>query len=259
MITLAGLTRTIREHPNYTLNYILFRLGCLLGHRNYRRFIILTRGRTGSNMLLQMLNSHPNVYTEGEIFMYLQNKSLDYKLSRIYRRVPWRLKAVGFKLFYDHPVDDTSGALWDKLKAMPDLHVIHLRRNNYLRTLTSIEIGLKTRVHTQVTDDLLPLTERQIHFDKDELAQGLERLKASETAFANMFQSHHIIDISYEDLVDNPNGILHKVLDFLGLKPSMYKVTLKRQNPEPLSDLITNYHDLKQAFQDTEWACCFQD
>jgi hypothetical protein len=37
------------------------------------------------------------------------------------------------------------------------------------------------------------------------------------------------------------------------------KIGLKRQNPEPLSDLITNYEELKSYFADTPWKVYFEE
>ena len=42
--------------------------GLIDGHREYERFVILGRARTGSNFLRGLLNSHSQVVAFGEIF-----------------------------------------------------------------------------------------------------------------------------------------------------------------------------------------------
>mgnify|MGYP006437466411 CR=1 FL=1 len=43
----------------------------IFDHENFTKFIVLSRSRTGSNLLISMLNSHPNISAEGEKFSRL--------------------------------------------------------------------------------------------------------------------------------------------------------------------------------------------
>jgi len=78
------------------------------GHYKYRRFIVLTRGRTGSNML-----------------------------AKAYSMQPRYIYAKGFKIFYFHPKDNDPNNIRSDLGKFDDLLVIHLKRRNILRTLIS--------------------------------------------------------------------------------------------------------------------------
>ena len=259
MNRISYLIKTVVEHPNYTANHLIFGIGRFFGYREYRKFIVLTRGRTGSNMLLEMLNSHPNIYTKPEILMWLRGRSIDEILNRIYTRVPQRIKAIGFKIFYPHPIDDNTGIVWEKLKEINDLHIIHLKRRNLLKTLASIKIAHKTKVFRQIRDIDIPLSRKQIEFTSEELVTELERLKNWEDTFAEVFRLHKMIEIYYEDLVEDPKTEFLNILNFLDLKPALIHISIKKQNPEPLSELITNYNELKQKLMNTKWAYCFED
>ena len=88
-------------------------------------------------MLMSFLNSHPNVRMEGELFATLNDRAPAQALEAAFSPPPAYVKAQGFKLFYYHPTDASDRRLWTALTALPDLHVIHLKRRNILPTLVS--------------------------------------------------------------------------------------------------------------------------
>ena len=62
----------IISEPSKAIKAVLHFVLSLFGHHNYVPFVILTRSRTGSNMLVQYLNSHPSVFCSYELFAKLQ-------------------------------------------------------------------------------------------------------------------------------------------------------------------------------------------
>ena len=48
------------------------------------------------------------------------------------------------------------------------------------------------------------------------------------------------------------------VYSSLGLVFESIETVMKKQNPEPLSNLIENYHELKKQFSNTEWEYLFK-
>jgi hypothetical protein len=107
----------------------------LLKSKNYTRFIVLTKPRTGSNMLVNSLQMHPNMKVYGELFRggvddKVKERILtsvdDYFDSRIFKKYDRSIKAVGFKIFYHHPVYDHDGKVWSYLQDCDGLRVIHL-------------------------------------------------------------------------------------------------------------------------------------
>jgi hypothetical protein len=104
------------------------------------RFIILGRPRTGSNMLVYALKAHPEIYARGEIFQRIGCRDFrDVLQATAPRRRA--VKAVGFKLMYNHPLDRDLPELWDHLRTDKSIQVIHLERRNFLETHLSSRIG----------------------------------------------------------------------------------------------------------------------
>ncbi|MFN3241874.1 MAG: sulfotransferase [Planctomycetota bacterium] len=87
-----------------------------------RRFIILASQRTGSNLLRSLLDSHPDVTAYAEVFLkdhsWFENQHgpkdspalvaerdadpVAFAQKHVFRDYEESVKAVGFKLFYQH-------------------------------------------------------------------------------------------------------------------------------------------------------------
>src|SRR5688572_26178109 len=94
------------------------------GNYSYRKFVIVGTARTGSTLLIELLNSHSQALAFGELFrsndsigwdvppfvkrqdaktlsLYRSDPNLFLK-KHVFRRWPRNILAVGFKLFYYH-------------------------------------------------------------------------------------------------------------------------------------------------------------
>ena len=231
----------------------------VLGHTDFTPFIVLARSRTGSNLLITLLESHPHIRADGEILHSLEGRDGADVLAKTFCKQPIRIKARGFKVFYYHPIDDDSGGVWRTLAGMDHLRVIHLKRRNVLRTLVSRKVaGARDE---WVTESGAPasFTDKAVALAARELAEGFARTRAWEEGGDEMFSRHPLLSVHYEDLADDPNGVFREITDFLGVPYARPSTTLRRQNPERLSDLVTNYEELKGAFQGTELEEFFED
>jgi LPS sulfotransferase NodH len=233
-----------------------------LGNNGYRRFIVLSRSRTGSNMLISFLDSHPNICAAGEIFSNLNEKNYKDILSKAFAKQPFHVKAKGFKIFYYHPIDDKSCGIWDDLVALDDLYVIHLKRKNILHTLISRKIaGIKdvwfiNSADRHSEDERKKLT---VTFTVDELREGFKQTREWEEIGDKRFRNHPLISIYYEDLVNDRESTFRKVTEFLGVRYIEPNTTLKKQNSKSMSESVANYEELKLAFSDTEYQTFFVD
>jgi LPS sulfotransferase NodH len=246
--------------PQMALKLLQIRSGIFRGQKQYKHFIILSRSRTGSNLLISMFNSHPSMYAEGEIFSWLNGRSEKQILNRIYASYPGYIKAVGFKIFYYHPQDDESGLTWQLLQNLDDLYVIHLKRRNILRTLLSRKIAGNTDAYRYDLQKSGKNNQKKTcRFSADELQAGFQQTREWEIKFAHLFADKFIIDVYYEDLVCNPTLEFNKIAEMLQIKSHSPRTYLKRQNPEKAIELIENYATLKAKFSDTQWACFFEE
>jgi LPS sulfotransferase NodH len=232
------------------------------GHTRFRRFIVLSRSRTGSNLLTSLLSQHPNIHAKGEVFSRLHGRAHTKVLASVFRRQPFYVKAAGFKIFYYHPQDDDSRGTWDALTSIKDLYVIHLKRRNILRTLVSRKFaGLQGQ--WVATPGGLHATNRGhptvVAFSPGELDEGFAETRGWELAGEDRFRDHPLLTVHYEDLVKDTRESLRRVTAFLGVRDVAATTELRKQNTKSLSETVSNYDQLKAAFAGTEWRQFFDE
>ncbi|ELS03170.1 Stf0 sulfotransferase [Xenococcus sp. PCC 7305] len=223
---------------------------------NYSKYIIVSHARSGSNLLLTSLNSHPNIIAEHEIFA-AHNRKIGENfypiLNHLFRERAENIKAVGCKIFYYHLNEDE----WQELASIPELKIVHLQRKNRLSMIVSMKIAFKTK-QWGITDEsqIIDASQKKVHLNHEFLNKSFEDIESWENNIKMIFPQSQIQDIFYEDLVEKYDQSLYKVFDFLDVEQIPQKeidTKHKKQNPEPLNELIQNYQELKNQFQNTAW------
>jgi LPS sulfotransferase NodH len=253
--------RAVRPLLAASVRYCEARLvekGFLPGESQYRKFVVVTRARTGSNLLISLLNSHPQVDARGEMFREMKGQSVESRLDRVFRRRPRRIEAVGFKIFYYHPLDDHHSQVWDRLCSMDDLYVLHLKRRNVLRTITSRKLAGSTDIWLDKGRGGSTKEKPAVRFSAKDLEEAFEQNEAWEAACDERFRNHEMMQIYYEDLV-NGRDVLERTANFLGVRPYAMSSALRQQNPEQLAALISNFDELRLHFQASRWAPFFDE
>jgi LPS sulfotransferase NodH len=237
------------------------RAGIAPGHRDYRPFVIVSQARTGSNLLVSLLDSHPQIDARGELLRRLGGVPVGDRLGAIYGRKPRRIRAVGFKCFYYHPLDDRNAPIWTHLQGVDQLHVVHLRRRNVLRTLTSRRLAGLTGdwvEHGSIAGTAATAGKPTVRFNGPELREAFEQSEAWAATCEQRFRDHPVLDVLYEELIDTP-AVRDEILAFLGVQAQPLRTSMQRQNPEPLAQLIEGFDDLRSEFEHTRWAPYFAD
>ena len=220
----------------------------------YRKFFVITHARSGSNLLNACLRTNPHIFAAGELFAQHNRKNgenFDTILSELFSERDKKIELVGCKLFYYH-LTDTE---WQKLIDMPDLKIIHLIRKNTLRTLTSLKIAANTgkwRISEKTKS--IPLTKKKVTFNCENLRKRMEKIELWQLTTIEKFENHSLCNVYYEDIVSNTDTVMKSISNFLGLETKLnFSLSLKKQNPEPLSNLIENYQELSNYFKNTKW------
>ncbi len=252
-------------------------MGLLSGTTTYTRFIILGRSRIGSNFLRSLLNDHPHVEAYGEIFRnqeamdwdhvgQLQTERMHRELlsnpvefvnHRVFRRYPKETAAVGFKIFYYHARDPNWLTIWPYLQAETDIHVIHMKRRNILRTHLS-------RKRAEITDNWVNTSGQKesaptVTLDYEECLADFQRTRAYEEEYDRFFSAHPLYELIYEELAADQAAKMQGVQEFLQLPIHPVQPGIYKQSHKPLSQAITNYHELKKKFTGSPWESFFCD
>ncbi len=222
-------------------------------YQNYKRFAIVGHPRTGSNYLISGLSSSSHLCVHSEIFaghVREKGKNFDLILSKAFQKQDRHIKAVGFKLFYFHLTEEE----WDKFLSQKEFMIIHLKRKNYLRTIVSLDIAFKTDQWISGSNVIQPKV-KSIVLDTSTLIKRLEEIQNHETLTRDRFKDRDMLEIVYEDLVEQPRKVFQQVGEFLGvydIDPS--KIVLTKQNPENLEQLIVNYDEVFQLLKGTKFS-----
>jgi len=225
----------------------------IFGSGEYVKFIVISRSRTGSTLLINLLNSHPNICAEGEVFKFMNGDSQNKRWSEFFSKKNKTSKAVGFKLFYYHPIDSNDNSVWDEIVKNTDVKIIHLVRNQMLETYVSKLIAEKTNNWSQRGGKAKSLAEKSVNVDIKECIKEFEQIASWENDTRSMFGNHPFFELSYEELIGKREMMMNEVSNFLDVKKFNFKSKLKKQNPENLSKLILNFKELETALTNTQY------
>lgn len=225
----------------------------VFGHQVHQRFAIVSTARTGSNYLSGGLKTSPSVRMYHEIFADHNReigKDFEKVLATLFQYESKETEVVGFKVFYNHLTDDE----WKKLMADRDLKVIHLTRRNRLKTVISLEIAFKTGYWTKSSISGGPMDKRLV-LDPPLLLKRLEQIEQGEAATRARFADRPILEVVYEELVQSPREVFASVGEYLAVDDiDPDKIKLKKQNPETVQQLITNYAEVESSLRNTRFA-----
>ncbi len=225
-----------------------------------KKCVVIGEGRTGSNLLISLLNSHKNVHIKGEVFGRLNDKSCKEIWDEVFSDRPSHIFYAGFKIFYNHPFDSTDRRVWEFLRNDLEIKIIHIKRRNMLRKVLSLEIAFKTNKWSRShSDDFIPLGDKQVTLDPTTCIRQFEEIQKNELNIDQTFSSHKIHEVFYEELVRNIKDSSESIIDFLELPKVDLKTNLVKQNREPLRLLITNYDQLKEDLCNSGWSVFFED
>ena len=260
---LKKLTSTaVRVQLRHILNYL--QLLRIIPSLPETRFVIFGQGRTGSQLLMDLLNSHPSVYCDSEIFhpYYYGKVLLPYwhiiSCSRQARKL--RKQAYGFKVkFYQLENDQ-------KINPNKMIHLLHkngwkiiyLRRDNILRhSLSNLKADRDQVYHLQnATIDSGPKNKHKLQID---CAQLLKYMKGHEKFLQRekeMLKDIPHLELVYEDdLLDavDHQQTMNRVFQFLGIDSQYVQTDYVRTSSYHLEDLIENYSEVESYLKNTDY------
>lgn len=151
--------------------------------------------------------------------------------------------AVGCKLHACQPDPgwDRWETAWDYLASDPAIKVIHLYRQSLLAQLASWKIADLLDRWGDQTD----VVERPvIRIDPGELVWFHRWNELAYRVRLTRLRRHAILTVAYEDLRDQWQATLERVLRFIGVEPRPLAPCAKQCETRPLREVISNYHEL---------------
>lgn len=227
------------------------------------KFVIYTRGRTGSTVLSDLLNCHPEIFCDVEIFNFLYSKNIvSYpglyirscsKRAAINKKSTYGFKVKIAQLRYEHKYSNYE-------KILNDLNLrgwkfIYLKRDNFLRHKLSNIMTAESQIFHIVNSDSIKMP--KIRIDCNSLLKGIKFSEEVEKTEKENLRNIPHLTLTYEsDIIDNSKHQMtaDKVFSYLNLKSSTVSTNYKRIIPDNLEDTILNYNELINFFKDTEYS-----
>jgi len=253
------------------------------GDNQYQKYIILAWYRTGSNLIVNLLSSHPSIIAYSELFhppeifwgegvfglsqqqndqiIETRNKKTDLFLDKyVFRKYPAYIEAVGFKVLYPHFNDKRYKGLKKILLSSDDLKIIHLKRRDLLQVYVSKELAAKRRIMNETSSkrayqNLLEIGKLYCPIENVEsfFIDHSKRVKE----YDDLLVSNKVLEVYYEDLVKNIQLGMKNVQDYLCVKQKKLNTVLVKQNVLSLQEIIANFLELSEYFKGTEWEFFF--
>ncbi|MGK7913444.1 MAG: sulfotransferase [Synechococcus sp.] len=257
---------------------------CRGNNKDYQKFILISHYRSASSVVINTLQKHPNVFRFAEIFlpwfvqfkqegyddrsrkMYYFRKQypIDFLEKQIFAGYPDDIKAMGFKLFPEQLDFPNMLSVWKWIESHPDIKIIHLTRDDLLAYYTSYVLARETGVwgvrkgNSVAQKQTINRKEKNVRLDFKKCLKAFERRKELDLYTLDRCKNNQMLRISYEEVVGDMNYSLKRIQNFIGVSPLDLEVHTCIQQKRALSEVISNYSELKDMFSDTEWSYLFK-
>jgi hypothetical protein len=231
-----------------------------------RRLLIMTTGRAGSELLVSLLNAHPNIVCTGELALgpgqlprlnpalFVRGVAIASMKGAI--RSGKEASVFGWKLPSNHmrwhPARFPSPVDFIKESISPDGLLVVLRRRNFVAQALSWQHAEQTKYHFTEME-----TFERIAVDPEGLLSQTFDYELEDRWLAETTRGLPRVEVTYEDDLLEPES-QQKTLDLitgaLGLDPCPVTTHLNRITPAEPSERIANLEEVRRVFQATRFS-----
>jgi LPS sulfotransferase NodH len=261
-----------RAYQQICRNTYACTLAPLVAKESKGSVVMLHLGRSGSTVLGDLLDQHPDIFWDGEIYhheaqkcKFSRREDAAFDPFRIFemRRCRSGRAYYGFesKTSDQRFMNCSVNAFICGLKERNVQKTILLKRKNLLRIAASFQLAYKKQsyhVWRYEKPDFhkIQLMELDIGMGiKKPLLAQLEEWTRGLQNLAEALQGSDVLELVYEhDIENDPLVALHKVTDFLGLPPAGNPiVNLKKSTPFPLRSFVEDYNQVGTILRGTPY------
>jgi LPS sulfotransferase NodH len=222
-------------------------------------FVIVADLRTGSTLLHSTLDTHPQIRCYGELFhpQNLPDNQVPghdrYALSGralIHQAlVTTDARATGFRamIFLPVPSEPRWADAWESLRALEDLRVIYLWRQDRLAQYASLLVAQKTGVYHPYASDadvLRPENRPTVTIDPGALQAWVRQRDELFATRRQQLSGKHALEVQYEQLVNDWDKTMLGIQHFLRVDTVPLSPAKQKQETRPLRDVVANYTQL---------------
>jgi hypothetical protein len=222
-------------------------------NKDIRKFVIIGRARSGTTLLRDLLDSHPDVRCDGEVLHSLVIDPIGYleNLAAKSTSKAYGAKLLSYQMVQVQRFRDPAGFL-GKLHDR-DFKIIHLVRDTFDQTLSLMRAQASGHYHSTQGRDKAALFQPDIE-DFRRRYQWNEQLLEYER---HILKSVPYITVDYEkDLLssDQHERISNEIFSWIGVRDSQVSTKVSKIIPKDPRVVIGNYEALREAVAKPETA-----
>lgn len=219
---------------------------------------MLSSGRSGSTLLRQYLNCHPQICLYGELLEEENCRTISADSSELMTYISASLTSLrglfrfwpflsytGFKVFNEQ-LERTGIDISQLVKRLNNARVIVLYRRDLLETYVSLEIAFKNGCwYTEIGPN-----DVRVNIDWDRFIQFADTERQRWQSGLKRVRGHKdVLFVTFEELTDNRDETMDRIFQFLNLSSCPVVAASIRQNPQRLQDKIENFGYIQQRMR----------
>ncbi|MBW4576551.1 MAG: sulfotransferase [Aphanothece sp. CMT-3BRIN-NPC111] len=222
-----------------------------------KKFVIITQGRTGSTLLCDLINSHPDIHCDGEIFQVFASEILDVKLyAKVIYIINNNHRAYGFKVLpYQLIQEGINPRLFLCYIHKNNWNIIYLKRHNLFRHTVSLMIAQKRNTWQDTSNN--PLNNYRYYLDTSQIIALMKDKEIKLEEEKKYLNELPYLSLTYEDdllKAEQHQNTANKVFNYLEFSSVPVKTEFCRTTSDRLSDFIENYEEVVKAVSQTKYA-----
>jgi hypothetical protein len=231
-----------------TWQLMLNHIGQLIQGWGTQSLVVLSSYRFGSSLMINYLNSHPNIRRRGEIlnaeevvYGNFNGASRDRVLRHIkamYFAMPGQVRMA--KLM-DDQVENHGLTLADVIETLEQPYIVAVYRRDLLSAYISLQIALRNGLWYSTAE----VNHERISIDLAALREYVYEVRSRWMRNASMLRTYERARIvAYEDFAYTPEAIIYDIFDMIGLPHERPLTDSVKQNPASLDWKVENFVQL---------------
>ena len=238
----------------------------------FNKFCIISQSRSGSNLLVSLLNSHPAIICHGELFhrraiysklcpwpqelwtagklatLLARNvapcRFLDDHMSE--SRDAWpKAKAIGFKLFPSH-----SRRILRNVSRPEIYEVIYLKRNNTVLQYASHRAAMESGSWHSRAPRRKPGNTERVRFSMRDFLRYVAELDEYDNIVRSALRDKSFLEVAYEDI----DLMLPVIQEHVGVEVLKLRSRMQKQGSEDWVERFSNPDCVLESLNSTRFA-----
>lgn len=249
--TLKATKDTIQTFSQSAANFSLIK-------SDMKHIIILTRPRSGSTCLLDLLSMHSNITTDPHNF-YDYTKlpkrlgASDIRSKKYVCGYKFHIQPTSFDITPENRRLAEQGL--EELTSRPSVAIIHLERENLVRQAVSWLLADHSKKQNYRKGQK-PIKISSMTFEPELLLQRIQKFEALANFEKDVLAKIPHLYLSYERTLmsekEHPST-MEKVFDFIGVEPEEVMARYMRLSSDDLSKSISNYDEIQNFLKTTHY------